>query len=331
MASVNDIISKDDYNDLRATTVQILGDSSSSTPSYGYGQEILSTAVTQSDIVSVNEWGRLKWDITNIYLHQNGTVPGTSPSTDDPILDLDANSIISVDTSSNTTPYPYWENLLATLTTNRGQETLSTRRITTNHTDPLPGYTSRWGDPTAQELRCDVTVTFTTSQQARHFFNSGSHIRLQSYFTPQNDPGTSQEEHWESMLSSAGSQKFGGFTSLDFLSLTSSYQQLYTISDSSPYAANTYQIWVKSDVSNNSNGSAKQITLQLRYIDGYSEPPVIPDPNTGVIVDPAPTDGVDGTLELSVISYEAYGSMQGGAATFEVETPTVSVGLFYVA
>ena len=74
--AVNDKIRKTDYNTVRYKVASVLG---TGIADYGYGQPLRSSEVTESNRVTVNEWGNLYYDIVNCYVHQTGAAPA-SPS-----------------------------------------------------------------------------------------------------------------------------------------------------------------------------------------------------------------------------------------------------------
>jgi hypothetical protein len=75
--AVNDRIYKTDYNNIRNKVVGILGTGSGNS---GYGQPLRSSAVSESDKVTINEWANLYYDIVNCYVHQTAAAPGSPTS-----------------------------------------------------------------------------------------------------------------------------------------------------------------------------------------------------------------------------------------------------------
>jgi hypothetical protein len=70
--TVNARIRRSDYNTIRTKVVDVLGVGSID---YGYGQTVRSSAVDESNKVTINEWGNLYFDIVNCYVHQTGAAP----------------------------------------------------------------------------------------------------------------------------------------------------------------------------------------------------------------------------------------------------------------
>ncbi len=78
--TVNARIRKSDYNTIRTKVVDVLGVGSID---YGYGQTVRSSAVDESNKVTINEWSNLYYDIVNCYVHQTGAAPPSPVSVAD--------------------------------------------------------------------------------------------------------------------------------------------------------------------------------------------------------------------------------------------------------
>jgi hypothetical protein len=103
--TVNKKIQTADYNDIRTKVITILGPGSADS---GYGQTILSTAVTDSNNITINEWGKLYYDIVNCYVHQTGAVPaGATSATLNNIIKSDIDTTIITAARSGTSLIVY--------------------------------------------------------------------------------------------------------------------------------------------------------------------------------------------------------------------------------
>ena len=182
---------------------------------------------------------------------------------------------------------------------------------------------------TAWNTTLSVTVdfTFTNATQARYFFNSGSTISVGA--TRAGGDLTSQNQSWTDILASAGDRSFGAIipqTSLtpmngkNYYTLTSTFQEWYSISGSSPYGSNTFKIYARSpNVADNSNGTAATVQFKLEWIDNYT------DPSPGN--PPAPADLVNGTFTVNPKVVRAYGVLEpANFGNFTIESPTVTFG-----
>jgi len=285
-----------DYNSIRTKVLEVLGIGSGT---YGYGQSLQSTPAVSGQIITKAQWEGLRYDIINIKVHQDGTTPSIV------IPGAATGGVISPSAADAPTRYNTLIDLARTQRFNLGigQFTLSSEGSATT--------SSAWSSTATATL----TVTFSTADEARYFFNSGGKIRM--YSTRTGGSATSQNTSWTNMLTTAAEQDFGADThpTCSFYNLTNSYQQYYILSGSSAYAGNTFKLEAKCDVANNSAGTAKVVTLRATWQDLYT------DPGT-----PAPGDQVDGTLTLFAQEIKASGTLQPSpaAGSFTITSPTYS-------
>jgi hypothetical protein len=389
------IMSVADYNDIQAKVRKVLGSSESSDPTFGWGQLVQSSPVSEGQRFGITEWNRLRFDIVNSWAHIFNVTPSLS------IAEL--NAIIRGD--PNDAPYSQYDTFANNLSTNRflmnasqGSTVINTSTQTT-----WPGvYGSKW----KTRISAIINVSFTSAQQARHFFNSGSEIRLFSerfggVTAP--TPGFIQNDSWSSLLASAGTVFFSAISTdninsvtastttsnsgaqntlrfstdnvlnvvegmivsgtnvgsgryvisktinlnvatitlnsntqgvvasatsitfldtspINFYNLTNYYRTFYNISASSPYARNRYTIMVKSNVADNSTGTATSLDFLIQFSDDYQDFPEN-DPDN-----PLPEDGVDGTIRIFLTTFEPLGIfLPAGSGNFQVVSPTVTI------
>lgn len=304
--SVGGIIEDVDYNSIRNKVIAVLGTGSGNS---GYGQtaRLQSSSVSNGTTVTSTQWGNLRYDIYNSLVHQNGTTPT--------IVQVARGDTVRYGAGH---PNNAYDTLANTVTTNRFN--LGAGQFVT---EALGNKNS--GDITwSGQAYVDVTYTFNTSEDARFFFNSGGQLRIVSSFTA--SVTKSQETSWSNLLTTAGTRGFGaqapttGFSPLNgqnFFRLTNSFQTYYTATASSPYASNTYRLQARSNVSNNSSGTASQVIIRVLFTDGYTDPGP-----------PAPGDSVSGTLTVSTDMIRPSGVMQPAPATgnFTTRGPNTAGG-----
>jgi hypothetical protein len=316
---VNDIIKTSDYNTLRNSIIQIIGNGSAT---YGYGQPVRSSAKANDELISQADWDLLRFDIVNARLHQDGTPPT--------IKDIQEGELLSF---SNNTQYT---NLITTATSlpNRlivgsGQfltepaTTPAGAALTTSRAFSLP--TTSWNSL----LQCEITVGFTNSDLCRWFFNSGGEIRIISSRT--GGTNNAQNNDWSSLLASAGQRAFSAqspetglpppigssaMNARNFYRLTSTYQNYYSLLSSSPYTSNSYNLDARCDVADNRNGTATTVYLRVRFVDNYTDP--------GPGGPPFTVDAVDGTFTVTVNEKRATGTLLP-SGTFTITRPTYSI------
>lgn len=294
MPSATNEVTSVDYNSIRDKVVSILGTGSSTR---GYGQTIQSTSVSPGNTITKAQWDALRYDIINIKLHQDGVLPNIATvPTADPIRYGAGH------------PNTNFNTLIDQAVINRfnlggSQLVISTKATRT--------YTNTWGASASAE----VTLTFDNANDARYFFNSGGKLR----FTSSRTGGTasSQNNAWTNLLSAIGTQSFGASipTIVNYYTLTNSYNDgvFYQNSSSTPYSSNYYQLAAKTNVANNSTGTATVVYFQILWRDDYVD-----------LGPPTPGDVVDGTLSLTVEEVKASGTLQP-TGNFTITSPTYSI------
>lgn len=262
----------------------------------GYGQTVLSQDYAAGfDIIRKAHWDALRYDIVNIRTHQDGSPP--------PIVSVNVGDVISYGAES---PNSSYDAFLETAIANRfnvgpGRAIVNTIGTAT--------YSSSWSN----KAQCTLTITFTDSDHARHFFNSGGKIQIRTEkskvsVTPQNNA-------WYDLLQLAGTKAFGAITEsgVSFYTLTNSFQTLYQVSSSTPYSANNYHIEVRCNISDNSNGGASIVYIQVTLTDAYVDNQPSP-----------PDDLVDGTLDMTFIEVKADGPLVP-TGNFTINSPSYSI------
>jgi hypothetical protein len=265
------------------------------TTSRGYGQTVQSADYSPGTTITKEQWDLLRFDIINIRTHQDGVIPS--------IVQINEGDLITFGASSPNTNY---DTLLETAILNRfnigpGRSIVSAIATRT--------FESNWSNAAS----CTITATFTNSNQARYFFNSGGKIRIVSSRTggtlsPQNNA-------WTNLLNSVAMKEFGASTNpiINFYTLTNSYQVFYQNSSTTPYSANNYRLEARCNVANNSSGTATVVEIRVSLNDAY------------VDSDPAPPpDLVDGMLSIVVEELRATGILVP-SGTFTITSPTYSV------
>lgn len=315
---VNDKIRVPDYNDIRTKIINVLGTGSGTS---GYGQTTLSTAVDESNRITVNEWGRLRFDIINAYKHIFGVVPTIVLPTDGGRVRY-SNTFVP-DTGASDAPVTQFDTYCNQIIANRFtvHPSQSFLQASTSNSSSWPGiYGTSWNS----RIQCTVTATFPSATAARHFFNSGGEIRIAASRSGGTVSG--QNTAWTNILSGAGIRAFGGnlpstgvspLNGQNYYRCTNSYQVWYTTSGSTPYGSNSYRISARTPaVADNSTGTASVVEFLLEFIDNYTDPGP-----------PAPGDLVDGTFTVSTSYLYAVGTLDPvGTGNFTVTQPVMTVG-----
>jgi hypothetical protein len=301
--SVGSQIRAVDYNTIRSKIINVMSSGAGQT---GYGQSIKSTDVTTGNEVTKEQWDLLRFDILNARVHQDGVTPTIVSALKGQPIRFGADS-----------PNNQYNTQTDIAVTNRfnlglGQFVVETAWNGISSISPITRTTS-W----KTSISSTVTVTFSTVDQARWFFNSGGKVRFTS--SRSGGSSTAQNTSWTNLLTSAGAQSFGANNpGVNFYNLTLSNQIFFTTTASNPYASNRYRIEARSNVANNTSGGATILTFTISWLDPYVDPP---GANPGAH---PPSDNVDGTLTLAVDEIRAAGNLQP-SGTFTITRPTYSI------
>jgi hypothetical protein len=265
----------------------------------GYGQNTFSSLVAAGNSVTKTQWDALRYDIYNALLHQTGSAAALTTVAVGDVVRFGASQ-----------PNFQYNTFADTATTNRFD--LGTGQFVTEAINST-SFTSSW----YQSVSATASVTFSTAEQARFFFNAGGKIRFASTRTGGN--GEAQNTSWSNLLNSAGAQAFvGGPSGINFFSLTSSFQTFAEISGSSAYSNNKWRLEASCNVSNNLLGTANIVNFRITWLDAYTDP--VPGGGTPAI---PPGDLVDGTLTLTVDQVRPSGFLQP-SGTFTTVGPSSS-------
>jgi len=291
--AIGDFISATDYNTIRTKIFNVMATGAGNS---GYGQTTFSSLVAEGNSVTKTQWDALRYDIYNALLHQTGSAAA--------LTTVAVGDVVRYGASQ---PNFQYNTFADTATTNRFD--LGTGQFVTEVIDSKT-YSSSW----LNSLTATATVTFSTAEQARFFFNAGGKIRFASARTGGN--GEAQNTSWSNLLSGAGTQAFaGGLSGINFFSLTNSYQTFYTTTGSAAYSANQWRLEALCNVSNNTTGTANSITFRVTWTDNYT------DSGAGGSPNPPPGDLVDGTLTLTVDQVRPSGFLQP-SGSFTIVAPS---------
>jgi hypothetical protein len=306
-----------DYNDIQSKVSGILGVGSGNS---GYGQTVFSNQITTSNRVAVTDWTTLKYDIINAYIHQIGTTPTL------------INASVGETVRAHTVSAPYrqyatWADVLLT----QKFDIASSQAITRTAPVGLGSWYSEtaWpgslGTTWTTRVYSLISVYWPTAAAARAFFNSGGEIRFLSARNGGTSTGAiaAQNANWTAFLAGVGTVGFGGNYPIadtgslnggNFYRLSNAFGAWHTATATNPYSTNSYKIYARTPgITDNSAGIASSIEFQVEWTDNH----------TGI---GGATEGVDGTLSISLSTLEATGTLlPGGSGNFQVTTPTIQV------
>ncbi|CAB4125915.1 hypothetical protein UFOVP181_323 [uncultured Caudovirales phage] len=278
MAGVGTLITATDYNAIQAKIALVLGTGSGD---YGYGQVVSSSSVAVNAKISVTQWNNLQNDIIKARQHQTGTAQTlTTASTSVKITEADrvAYNAMATDTQTYRLTVPPVGQATR-------EDLVATQVRTTNWNGTITQY---------------VTVTFSSYDAARYYFNTGSRFEFSG--SRSGGSNTAKDVSWTTILTNMGVIYFdrdnttttgtGTGSTIGWADLTTSDQQIFEKDVSgTTYYPNRYLIFARAPATN-------QIVFTIQFLDASGQPNA-----------PWGTDeDVTGTLTSTVQVYRASGS-----------------------
>ena len=287
------------YNAIQSKVAAVLGTGSGDK---GYGMSLASAQVGAGDTVTATHIANLHTDINKCILHQ--TASATSA-----IVAPIATDVIEESNSTNKKGWAQYEAESTVAETNRltaaGGNMTTTSELTESRTNA-------WGSST-DTVNTTFTVTFSSADIKRNFFNAGGEIRMAlALSSGSGSKGTS----WTNLFSGAGTIKFGRTattctgsgttTSIGNVDMTGSHQTIFSKDvGSGVYGENDFTITAKDNSS-----------TVLEFIVTLNDDDAGDQTGTGGPVD----EDVGGTTTLTVSSFYA-----NNASAVQHSRPTYSV------
>jgi len=286
------IIEAADYNGIQSAVATILG---TGTGDKGYGQTLASSQVAVHANVAASHIINLKADIESISIHQTNAVFNPALAT------ISSGGVIYA------SDWIAYSNAIISLTGTRFDAAAAQMSLA----EPISASISGWNG-TRQHI---VTITFSSANAGRHYFNAGGEIR----FSPSlSGFSASKGASWNALTASFRPMRFnyssttafaGSASSVGWYDLTSSYQTIFSITGGATYSQNDIQVEALCNVASNSSGTATQMTWRITYRDDQSEN-----------ID----ENVDGTLVSKIQTYSPQAATPPTGATVTLSAPTVA-------
>lgn len=263
MAQVNsrDKITAATYNTYQSRVATIVGTGFESS---GYGQTLNSSSVSANDTVTAANLEALRDDINNARVHQTGSLTPLNEITARNIIGAaESGTGVSITYNSETEEYDTeiegsmptkgWNDYDAEITNIENDRFLVDDSQVSVEAGVTSTRTTQWNGT----ITHDITVTFTSSNARRYFFNAGGAIQFKAQLS--NGSGA-KDSDWATMLSNMGTISFaytntsatgsGTGTAIGNYDLTSSYQKVFEKAGSGVYAENKYIIRARSTANN---------------------------------------------------------------------------------
>jgi hypothetical protein len=310
------------YNTLRDQINLVLGESNPATPTFGYGQLFSTNSVLGSraandlanaDKITAQNYEDLYIDLVRCRSHQIGAanvvvdefVVGDYNSN---LLDTDKIEeayIINLETLASQIAADKFEVFSGNL------ELINIPSASSNR----PNTEAAW----STEISHIFTISWPTDLDRRHFFNSGSEIRLSA--DVEYTGSQSKTVDWQTILNEMGSTSFkanetinnasiGTGSNIGNYNLTTSYRLIYSRTGGNVYARNRYNIYAREYTTGDSTSA---IQFKVEFIDGrpndltygidevvfgaFNSNVQISKPNSQVAINETPYDAVIIDLE----------------------------------
>ena len=284
-------------NNLQSSIALILGSGSGQN---GYGQAVTSQAVNNTgDIATAADMNAIYADILTARVHQVGAgdigiaevVQNLNVISEDTSFNVDEFGVTTADPTGFKKGIADFETLMTQVQTDKAVLHSSQAALE-------PAIASARSSTWNGLLYHEVTVTFSSVNARRFFFNTGSELRISA-----NNTGASTPKglDWNQLCTQAGTIKFsantktsttGGGTAIGNYDLTPAYQNIYqkigSGTYSAVYAGNIYTVKAKSDLDT-------RITFRIEFND--------------VVFDNNVDNNVDGTLTSTLQHYRANGDV----------------------
>lgn len=291
-------------NNLQSSIALVLG---SGAGQNGYGQTVTSVPVNNiGDVVEAADINAIYADILKARVHQVGAgdigiaevVQNLNTVAENTSTFVSDAGVTSIDPDGFKKGILDFESLMTQVQADRAvmhptqaalEPAISSRR------------TSTWNGLIYHE----VTVTFSSANARRFFFNTGGEIRLSA---SNSGAATPKGLDWNQLCSQVGTIKFssestistlGGGSSIGNYDLTSAYQNIYQKIGSGTYSAiyagNIYTVKARSDIDT-------RIIFRIEFND--------------VVFDNNIDNNVDGRLESTIQTYRANGAVTVSAPSY---------------
>jgi hypothetical protein len=307
-------VTAEDYNLIQGYINSTLGTGTGQT---GYGQTLASSAVGSGATITATQWSNLRTDLSKIRVHQTGVAVSDGTAIGSPWQTL---KIVTSSTAITLAVKDQYTDVGLNVAGATERVKAAASQMTTG-TATSASRSTAWGTPGNLTVQTTFTITFSSSNFARWFFNAGGEIRVDA--SRGGSAVTTKDSDWTNMLQGVGTFRLGA-TSNTYTTANSSYVSGISFPDVSAaalgfynltstaktlveqtgyltnYAQNRYTITGSVNTANNSSGGATVITLVVVFRDAD----VGDQTGQGAAID----ESVTGTLTASVTPFYGTGS-----------------------
>lgn len=255
------LIQAEDYNVFAFRVNRVWG---TGTGDSGYGQSTTIANISASTTVTASQWSTIRDRVNSATQHQFGTNSNVGVFSSGAVVSYNANVPINLDR-------------------------IYDNRLIFNSTRGTPSTTTLgnvWNTATPTVFNQVRTITFTSGDAARYFFNGGGRIGIALSVSSGTD--NNKETDWTNLTAAVGTYSIDALTSVrsgtganvtvdgsanGYHDLSSANVTLIKISSTtSPYTANNLEIIIKTNGTQGSNGDKGSVlTCYINYYDAESD------------------------------------------------------------
>ena len=267
--TVGSKITAANYNTLQSRVANVLAQGFDQS---GYGQPLVSSLVDADTVIRAEHMELLRTDLNRICVHQTGSLSNLSEL--DPGDKISANAVDG-DPTKGFNAYIALMNILEP-----NAQIVDPTQVTIETAITSVRYSPWNGMPVHS-----FTVTWTSQDQRRAFFNAGGEIHVSAEIA---GDSTSKGLDWNAMLQNMGTIKFGknattktgsggAAYSIGNYQMTSSYQRIFERNGQlSTYAENRYYVSAKEI-------STRAIQFRIEFLDADSGDPGVDESVFGTL------------------------------------------------
>ena len=185
------LITASRYNTLQSSVEGIMGTGSGDS---GYGQSLASSQVSQGTVIEASHMANLYTDMIKARRHQTGATPNTLSS-------ITVGDLIKENDVAGGKGIVQYEALAVSINTDK----LNIYTADTSQSDQVPLVSSTRTNTWNGTITHEFTVTFTSADARRHFFNAGGKLLFTGDIT--NGSGAKYND-WNTLLSAMGTVSF---------------------------------------------------------------------------------------------------------------------------
>jgi len=299
--AVGQIIEASTYNAFASQVNKVM---SLGSGNFGYG--VLSKSlpdVIAGSIIRASDWVNWRDNINDFNVHQGTDVAAEASAVVPPATDFEIGDPVIAYDGTN----PRWN-----ASANMVQSTSARLVVAAGQTSTAGSViTSRRSASWTSQVQHEFTATFTDVDEARHFFNTGGQIRIESLL--ENGTGAKFDD-WVSIIARASTFVFDHTLYYAANASIVNVQRLQVTGSATVYTENDLTIFEKRDAIDGARGSqGRIITFLVQFNDDDTGDPNVDEPVDGSILNSVGNRVSTGAVTAVTPSYATTIAMTTGS------------------